>query len=400
MRLLFTATRPHLFPIVPLAWACRAAGHDVRVAGAPGAADDMVRTGLPAVVVGRAPVRPERARSAFLTTICVQDPWPAGWPARRHLLDARQREHLADLGDEVVAAADSVADDLVAFSRFWRPDVVVHDTDGHAGAVAAAVLGVPAVRHLTGPASAARLESCGDRPLPSYTRMFERFGVEATTRAALTVDPTPPTMRCAPADDPWLPVRHVPYNGSGEEPSWSAEPRRRPRICVTWGHTMARALSGAAAGPYLQVIEAISSLDVDVLLVATRDQLSMLGALPDAVRVARSVPLHLVLPRCDAIVQQGGDGTTLTAAASGVPQLVVSRRPDAELAACGLADAGAGIHLRYQELRANHHGCDLVQEAVDNLLVDIAYREAAQRLREEIAAHPPPAAIVPALTSL
>ncbi|GAB2960507.1 glycosyltransferase [Saccharothrix stipae] len=396
--MLFTAPRAHLFPIVPLARACRSAGHDVRLAGAPGAADDMVRTGLPTVVVGRAAVRPER--SAFLATICRQDPWPAGWPVDRHLLDDRRRAHLAELGDALVRAADAVADDLVAFGRSWRPDVVVHDAVGYAGAVAAAVLGVPAVRHLFGPTSVARPEWCGDRPLPSYVRMFERFGVDATTGSALTVDPTPPALRPAPADDPWLPVRYVPHDGSGEAPSWPDEPLPRPRICITWGRTMARALGGAAAGPYRQVIEAIGTLDVDIVLVACAEQLAMLGELPDAVRVARSASLHLVLPRCDVIVQQGGDRTTLSAAWSGAPQLVVSRRPDAEFAASRLAATGAGIHLRYQELRANHNGCDLVRAAVDELLADGSYREAAERLREEVAEQPPPAAIVPALTSL
>ncbi|GAB3904599.1 hypothetical protein GCM10029964_098610 [Kibdelosporangium lantanae] len=62
MRVLFTtsAARPHLYPIVPLAWACRAAGHEVRVASGAKIADDIVHTGLPAVVSAGMPAKPRR----------------------------------------------------------------------------------------------------------------------------------------------------------------------------------------------------------------------------------------------------------------------------------------------------------------------------------------------------
>ncbi len=55
MRVLFTtfAWPSHYFPMVPLAWACRAAGHEVRMASQPELADLMRRSGLPYVTVGR-----------------------------------------------------------------------------------------------------------------------------------------------------------------------------------------------------------------------------------------------------------------------------------------------------------------------------------------------------------
>ena len=45
--------RSHLYPLVPLAWALRAAGHDVVVAGPPDLVDVITGAGLPAVPVGR-----------------------------------------------------------------------------------------------------------------------------------------------------------------------------------------------------------------------------------------------------------------------------------------------------------------------------------------------------------
>lgn len=397
MRVLFTtsAARPHLYPVVPLAWACRAAGHEVRVASGAKIATDIVHTGLPAVVSAGMPAKPQ---PGFVASLYSQEPWPANWPVNEHLLNDRQREHLDRLADAVIAGAAAMVGDVVAFAQWWRPDLVVYEAVSYAGPVTAAVLGIPGVRHLFGSASLPRLELRDGQPTPSYVRMFRCHGVDVTTTAALTVDPTPPTMRLADADTPWQGMRYVPYNGAGDVPRWLDRPRRRPRICVTWGHTMVRALGGAAAGPYRRAIDSIARLDVDIVVLASGEQLTQLGELPKGVRASESTPLHLVLPYCDLVVHQGGDGTTLTTAAYGVPQLAITRKPDAEVPAGRLAASGAGIHLRYQELRHNHWA--LVRTAVEKLLADQAYRDAAARLRTEIEAQPTPAEVVPTLEDL
>jgi UDP:flavonoid glycosyltransferase YjiC (YdhE family) len=399
MRVLFTcsAARPHLFPVVPLAWACRAAGHEVRVASAAKIADDIVHTGLPAVLSDGIP---QRQPNWFIDSIYSQEPWPHEWPVNLHLLNDRQREHLERLGNAVIAGSTAMVGDFVAFAQWWRPDVVVYDAVSYAGAVTAAVLGIPGVRHLFGSASLPRLELRDGLPLPAYSRLFHQFGVDVTTEATMTVDPTPPSMRLADAQAPWRGMRYLPYNGSGDVPRWLAGPRDRPRVCVTWGHTMVRALGGAAAGPYRQAIDAIATLDVDIVVVASGEQLGRLGELPKSVRTSKSTPLHLVLPHCDLIMHQGGDGTTLTAAAQGLPQLAITRKPDAEVPAGRLAATGSGLHMRYQELRHNPVGWDLVRTAVEKLLADQAYRDAAQRLRAEIERQPAPAEIVPVLQTL
>jgi glycosyltransferase len=402
MRVLFTssAARPHLFPVVPLAWACRAAGHEVRVASAAKIADDIVHTGLPAVVAGGAAVHPAKGRAEFIASIYSQEPWPHEWPVNMHLLNDRQREHLERLGNAMIAGAQAMAGDLVAFAQWWRPDIVVYEAVSYAGAVTAAVLGVPGVRLLFGSASLPRLELCDGRPLAAYSRLFEQFGVKVTTTAAMTVDPTPPSMRLADADPPWKNMRYLPYNGSGDVPRWLTGARDRPRVCITWGHTMARALGGAAAGPYRQAIDTIASLDVDIVVVASGEQLVQLGELPRSVRTSEATPLHLVLPHCDLIVHQGGDGTTLTAASQGIPQLAITRKPDAEVPAGRIASTGAGVHFRYQELRHNHQRWELVRTAAEKLLADQAYRDAATTLRAEIERQPTPAQVVPVLEAL
>jgi glycosyltransferase len=410
MRLLFTAVaaRPHLYPIVPLAWACQAAGHDVRVAGSPSLVDDIVRSGLPAIAVGGPPNHSAAFRAEIASTVYAQDPWPADWAVRQNLLNDAQRAHLVRLGRAMVLGAEAMVDDLVAFARSWRPDVVVHDAVSFAGVVAAAALDIPNVRHIFGTAALPRLElpDPGPDPLPEYARLFERFGVDVRTGATLVVDPTPPSMRLAavqsgqPVEAPDHDVRYVPYNGSGMEPSWLREPTTRPRVCVTWGHTSARSLGREAADPYRDAITALSELDVEVVVVTTQEQLDLFGDLPPGARAAPSVPLHLVLASCDALVQQGGDGTTLTAAVLGVPQLIITRKPDSELPAGRLAANGAGLHLYHQQLLRTPRRRDVIRSALEALLEDPSYRVAAGRLREEIRSQPPPASVIPALAAL
>jgi UDP:flavonoid glycosyltransferase YjiC (YdhE family) len=113
-----------------------------------------------------------------------------------------------------------------------------------------------------------------------------------------------------------------------------------------------------------------------------------------------SVPLNLIMPHVDVLVHQGGDGTTLAAATAGVPQLAITRKPDAETPASRIAASGAGLWLRYQELRTDPHSGDVIRDAVRTLLTDPAYRAAAHRLRAENENQPPPADVVPRLAEL
>jgi glycosyltransferase len=402
MRVLFAAAaaRPHLFPLVPLAWAFRSAGHEVCVAGTEGIATDLVDTGLPAVVVHSEPNQVSAARKPLLDTIYQQAPWPDEWAVNQDQLTPAQRKYLRMLGTVLLLGAHSMVNDLLAFARQWRPDLIVHDAITYAGPVVAQVLGIPNVRHLFGTASLPRLELDRGKPLPEYTRMFDRFHTEVRVDATATVDPTPPRMRLSAPDPPSFDMRYIAYNGPGVLPFRLRTEARRQRVCVTWGHTSARALGEAAADPYRIAIQALAQLDVEIIVVTTAAQLKSLGRLPRSAWSAPSVPLHLVLPHCDLLVHQGGDGTTLTAAALGVPQLAITRKPDAELVGARLASVGIGKHLRYQELRNSPRQLEVIRTTVLGLLGGTSCRAAAKWLRAEIERQPAPAEIEPELTAL
>ncbi|HKT04728.1 MAG TPA: nucleotide disphospho-sugar-binding domain-containing protein [Rugosimonospora sp.] len=403
MHVLFTVfgARPHLYPLVPLAWACRAAGHEVRLATVPRMVDAVTATGLAAAAVGGPPRLPAAARQELADAVFSQEPWPVDWVARIDQLDAARLAHLRSVGRYLVAVAEAMVDDLVSYARDWPAHVVVYDSFSYAGPLAAAATGVPAVRHLSGTDSAQRLELDlpGDAPLPEYRRMFDRFGLPALTTPALAVDPTPPSLRLA-AGPRLLGMRFVPYNGAGTHPRELAGRRTRPRVCVTWGHTIPSAAGTAGANPFRESVAALDDLGVDSVVVSTAEEIGRLGRLPDSARVAPSAPLHLVLPYCDAIVHQGGDGTALTAATAALPQLVISGSPEADLAGGRLAAAGVATHLYDPVLRRQPDGRAVLREALGTLLAGARYRDAARRLRAEIEAQPAPTELVPELATL
>jgi UDP:flavonoid glycosyltransferase YjiC (YdhE family) len=403
VRVIFTffGTRPHLYPLVPLAWAFRAAGHEVRLCGPPKWTADIAATGLPAVSVGGSPRVPASVRDELATAFFSQEPWPTDWAANVARLDRGRLDHLESVGRYLVAAADAMVDDLVSFGRNWRPDAIVYDSFSYAGPVCAAAIDVPGVRHLSGTDSAQRLElrQPGPDPLPEYAALFGRFDTPAGTEPQYTVDPTPPSMRLVSREGT-LDMRYVPYNGPGAVPDGLRGQRPRPRMCVTWGHTISTNAGPDAVRSFLLAIEQIAALGMDCLVAAPKPDVERLGTLPDSVTAIASVPLHLVLPYCDGIVHQGGDGTALTAATAAIPQLVIAGSSEADMCGGRIAAAGAGIYLRDPDLRDDPDRPVILRHALQSLLSDPRFADGAAGLRDEIERQPTPAEVARRLATL
>ena len=102
-----------------------------------------------------------------------------------------------------------------------------------------------------------------------------------------------------------------------------------------------------------------------------------------------------VLPLVDLIVHHGGTGTVLSALEVGLPQLLLPQGADQFFNAEILTAAGAARALPNDAQQPGAIG-----EAVQALLGDSPERQAAARLRDEIAAMPSPSDVVPALVEL
>ncbi|ACU38212.1 nucleotide disphospho-sugar-binding domain-containing protein [Actinosynnema mirum] len=388
MRVLFTALPaasrfPHL---VPLAWALRAAGHELRVATRPGGTGAVTGAGLTPVVVGPpAPARPAPARPA--ATPAPDDDLPG-----LALLDGPVDALAARL-----PPVDDAVDDLVAFGRRWRPDLVVWDASDYSGPVLAQVLGAPSARVLLGLDLVGWRRATPDRPDPLAALLggaLARHGAALTDEVALgsvTLDQLPPWMRL-PVDHDHLPVRHVPHNAPAIVHGWLRAGPTGPRICVLPGPVADSAERDRAR----VLLRGAARLGVEVVTALPAGEAARIGHLPDHVRLHDPLPLHELLPTCAALVHRGDAAAEGAAIASAVPQLVVPaplwdepRRADL------LAARGAALVVRRDRLTEG-----AVADALTRLLGEPAFAEAAAVVHRETLAVPSPHDLVPALEAL
>jgi glycosyltransferase (activator-dependent family) len=415
MRVLFVtaAIKSHFALLVPLAWAMRTAGHDVRVASQPDLVGTITGAGLAAVPVGTELTvrtgdllagRPAGERLQF--DISEKSPEKLTWDYVRGMFMVYPRA-VSEL-----FAGQAMLDDLVRFADRWRPDLVVWDAATYTGPVAARICGAAHVRSLFGPDHLAHVRhvfhalKAGrrvvgyDDPIRQWlTDRLDRYGrdVEFDEDLVLgqaTIDPMPPCLRVAPTTRR-IPVRFVPYSGRTVVEDWLGEPARRPLVCLTLG-TSAKDMD-LPSPPVDTLFAALAGLDVDVVATVSGDQLGS-GPVPDNVRVAGFVPLDALLPRCSAIIHHFGAGSVSTAIVHGVPQLRVSDGVnlwgEPEIAD-RLIGEGAALSVDAADLTP-----ETVADNVCELLGNPAFRQNADRLRHEALAQPSPHEIVAELEEL
>ncbi|MBP2328663.1 UDP:flavonoid glycosyltransferase YjiC (YdhE family) [Kibdelosporangium banguiense] len=389
MRVLFVPLPwpTHIFPVVGLAWACRLAGGDVRVAVDDSMTDVVVTAGLTPVPLGDG--------FDFMADLRTTRELPP-WDGPGATLTGSQRSRPLD---RYLSVAEAQIDALSAFAGHWRPDVVVFDPMNFAGPLVAQQLGVPAVRHLWGPDITRLLgwPGMGNAQIEWPERLADLFarhgGKPVDDLAALTVDPCPAVLQ-VDGHPHRVTIRPVPYNGPGWLPDDLAAAPARRRVLVTWG-TAATQVGGAKEFGVPRILQALADEDVDVVVAATRRDAEQLDSVPANARVLTGVPLHTVLPTCAAIVHQGGGGTLLTSAFYGVPQLAVVTEPNQRITSAGLPDTGAGVLMPVQDAEPEH-----VRAAVWRLLDEPAYQAAAAGLRTQLLAQTPPAELAARLREL
>lgn len=359
----------HVLPLVPLAVALRAAGHEVRVASG-GDVSAVHTQGLP------------------LEDIAVGQRWgrvTAVDALRRPASAVREltgRAGTAAVGDRFGRINAGLVDAVVDLVHRWRPDLVVHEPLAVAGAVAAARLGVPAVLQENSLADGPALVAATLRS-PALRTALHHHGLDDLPAPALVLTVAPPSVVGPRAG---LPLRAVPPAGGGEAPEWLRRPCYRPRIVVS----RSTAPGPRGADPARAVVAAAAALDAEVVLVRPRGRTAHRGT-AGSVRRTGWVPLDQVLPHATALVHHGGAGGVLGALAVGLPQLVVpgagSRRSTAEQ----LAVRGVGLAVPVREITA---------EVLSHLVRDPGLRCAAQEVQREMAGMPAPAQLVDVLVAV
>jgi UDP:flavonoid glycosyltransferase YjiC (YdhE family) len=398
MRVLFMplATKSHYYPMVPLAWAFRLAGHEVYIAAQPPVISSVTRSGMSAISVGGdydllANLRATEEVFLADTGQRMGDFKDFSAIPKEALLKFKQTRQAIH-----VQAARDMAEDLIPFTRNWRPDLVVTDLITLAGPLIAEVVKAPFILHSWGfrfsPRNAPGQAPATTSGSAAICKLYERFGAEFSGRASLCiVDPCPPSLQTVPVAGR-LALRYVPYNGSEVEPSWVRHRPARPRICVSWS------LSGVGTvgwdeSQFFAFIRALATLDAEVI-VTTKEEI-LPGLTQDNVRVARLLPLQSILPTCAVAVSHGGSGSILTAASYGIPQVLIPQQQDHLMNAEGISATGAGTWFS-----GKHFNPEAIAEAVGSMIHDETCHKAARRLQEENDAQPSPVLAMQAIEQL
>ncbi|MFK0176179.1 glycosyltransferase [Streptomyces xanthochromogenes] len=381
MRALIIATpvNTHFLPLLPLVRALTGAGHEVLVAGQPDVTGPAAAAGLATATFGEAfhyselrrGRRPEGLRPIEVV----------GRPPAQQIDGAAQmwRNH-----------APYFLYDYLELAREWGADLVIGDHMEFAGPVVAKVLGVPSVWHRWGVAPTSEF-------MLGQTRMWlgplcERLGLDSVPEPDLVLDPAPPALAAADAP-PARPIRPEPHTGDGTPWTYTAAPGRRVAVALG-GYTLD--LDGA---PLLRrVLDALAATEgVEAVVSAAPEHRAAIGALPEGMTYTEDTAPGLLFPGADLVVHHGGPGSTLAAAALGIPQLVLPQLDETFVAGDRVAAAGAGISLDSAETQ--NSDAELAS-AVHQLLTEPAYRAGARRLRSEIQDMPTAAEAVTLLAEL
>ncbi len=147
----------------------------------------------------------------------------------------------------------------------------------------------------------------------------------------------------------------------------------RPRVLVSLG-----TVNAETGDRFFRVaIEALGGERMQVILVAPPERL---GQVPDNFIVRGYVPQLALLPQIDAVVSHGGHNTVCEALAQGLPLVVAPIKDDQPVVAQKVADAGAGLRVKYGRVTAAQ-----LRDAVHRVLHQPAYRDAARRVQASFA---------------
>ncbi|MFC3999723.1 activator-dependent family glycosyltransferase [Nocardiopsis sediminis] len=417
MRVVITqlAATAHLNLMVPIGWALRAAGHEVVVAAQPDIMPAVRQTGLVGVPVGEearyaeklAELAPEETIYGSGYDIAELRPEVLTYEYVRDCLAAFASPLALDVNTD-----ESVYDGLVSYCRWWRPDLVIWDSMTFTGPVAAAACGAAHVRTTIGrdhwgrmrelflKLRAERPDAGDEDPVRDWLSLkLAKYGAAYSEDLILgqtTIDSMPALLRL-PSGHGHLSVRYVAYNGPGTVPDWLLEPvPELPRVCMTLGNSFHEVRDGRAAIGFADLFEAVTDLDIELVMLVDPSVIPAGTEVPDNVRIPGFVPLDHLLKSCSAIIHHGGTGTTATAVLNGVPQLIVphalfDERPLADV----IQDNGLGVHLPPE-----HLSVESLRTELQRILTDPAFTWRADEARKDVENSPSPHDLVKSLEEL
>lgn len=384
MRILFTSTAGtgHFHPLVPLARAAIAAGHEVACA-----ASTSLRPAVEAAGLRFFPAGFDRRG------VPVDELFP-----QMRSLSGPALGRFVGIEIRINTEARQMVPDLLRIAGEWAPDLIVRESAEYGGCVAAEALGIPhaSVRTSYTTSSYGQRRLVGD----ALTSLRADYGLPpdpdgASSFRYLHLAFEPPGFWSA--DEPLAPTSHllrpVVFDRSGGEglPAWVASLPPVPTVCATLGTFMNRSTDIFAA-----ILEGLRDEGMNLILAVGRDiDPAQFGPQPGNVHIERYIPLSLLLPHCRLVIHQAGFSTTVTTLLNGLPMVTIPLGADQPYNARSCAALGVGEVIGPDDRTAG-----AIRAAAWAVLTEPSYRENAKRVRDEMAALPGPGHAVALLERL
>lgn len=363
MRVLFT-TAPlfgHFSPLVPLAWACRAAGHDVLMVTSEHFVPTVRAAGLAASSAGQ---------GMGVGELASTDP--------ANGIDDDRYAHGVVFAE---MAARNLAE-TCAIVRTWQPDIVVSERAELSGPIAAAMHRLPLVEFQWGVPELAEYRAAADMVLRAE---LVRLGLPGLPQPDVILNPWPSRLRMPHAHG-HIGVRHVPYEGGVSIAGWMLDTGGAPRVCVTLGTVIPR-VAPVTMSLLAATTETLMGQGWDVVIAVDDDLAAILRpSLPADVLHCGRVALSQMVRTSSVLVHHGGQGTSLTSLAAGCPQVVLPKFDDQFDNSAAVARSGAGLCLPLDEATP-----DVVAGMCARVRDDAVFAHGASGVAVEIGRQPAPA---------
>ena len=379
MRFLFTSLpgTGHIHPLVPVAMALQANGHEVVFASSRSVSDSLQRIGFRHLAIG-----PDWMEGG-------DDPIAS----RLRALDNSGQNKLF-----IELAAMGAVSALLDHCEVWRPDAIVCEHTEYAGRLVGELAGIPVATKLIGnppPLPAIRvlvadlLDSVRkDVGLGSDPHLERFYG-------QLLLDSVPPSLALTEAVPLHIrrKVRPHVFDAGGDEslPDWVHGLSAQPVVYASLGTVFNR-----TSQLLEKIVEALAGEAVTLIVTTGRNRDPQdLGRLPANVRAERYIPQTLLFPRCSIVISHGGFNTMIAALDNGLPMYLLPLSADqprntvrAVEAGFALSAADTGeppfgpvvVPANLDPLR--------VRAGVQRLLAEAGFATAAVRAKAEIDSMP------------
>lgn len=336
----------------------------------------------------------------------LQERLPAGGellPVRYEELDEKKKanqEYLQLISSKNVYGIESVKflyeDVLIPLNRYmydgivhqlqhYQPDVVINDHQLFSGAIAAWNLQLPYATSVTAPAALKVMEDLPkihEWELRQIVGLQQELGIAGEKSIVcseqMTLVMTTREFFGGSAPAPYFrfigPVIQNRRQAGGFD--WDAfhAMGNRPRVLVSIGTTFEHSHKKDF---FSKVTEALGNQPVSVIVVSDP---GLFEQWPANFLVQARVPQLELLPHLDAVICHGGHNTVCETLSHGLPLVVIPIAYDQSYVAGRVVQVESGVRLNFKRFKAAH-----LSDAVEQVLHNPAYREAAQRMQQSFA---------------